>query len=75
MSRRSLPNYCLECGGNLSYDPAIKQYACKSCGLTFTQQNLLEGREKMLRTEESADEEKKRRHKDYLKWWLSDKKK
>ncbi len=29
----------------------------------------------MLRTEESADEEKKRRHKDYLKWWLSDKKK
>ena len=73
--RRSLPNYCLECGGNLSYDPAIKQYACKSCGLTFTQQNLLEGREKMLRTEESADEEKKRRHKDYLKWWLSDKKK
>ncbi len=29
----------------------------------------------MLRTEESVDEEKKRRHKEYLKWWLSDKKK
>jgi len=28
----------------------------------------------MLQGQESADEEKKRRHKEYLKWWLSDKK-
>src|SRR5712691_3977291 len=62
-----MPNYCLECGGNLTYDPAIKQYACKSCGLTFTQQDLLQGREKMLQSHESADEEKKRRQKEYLK--------
>ena len=70
-----MPNYCLECGGNLSYDPAIKQYACKSCGLTFSSQDLLQGREKMYQSQETADEEKKRRQKDYLKWWLSDKKK
>ena len=69
-----MPNYCLECGGNLTYDSAIKQYSCKSCGLTFTSQDLLQGREKMFQGQESADEEKKRRHKEYLKWWLSDKK-
>jgi hypothetical protein len=70
-----MPNYCLECGGNLSYDSAIKQYACKSCGLTFTQQDLLQGREKMLQSQETGEEEKKRRQKDYLKWWLSSDKK
>ncbi len=68
-----MPNYCLECGGNLTYDTAIKQYACKSCGLTFTQQDLLQGREKMFQSHESADEEKKRRQKEYLKWWLTKK--
>src|SRR6266542_3093018 len=74
-SEVEMPNYCLECGGNLTYDPAIKQYACKSCGLTFTQQDLLQGREKMLQSHESADEEKKRRQKEYLKWWLTSDKK
>jgi hypothetical protein len=66
----------LECGGELKYDSAIKQYSCKSCGLTFTSQDLLKGREQMFRSQESGDEEKKRRHNEYLKWWLSgDKKK
>lgn len=73
--RQETPNYCLECGGNLSYDSAIKQYACKSCGLTFTSQDLLQGRERMFKAQESDDEKKKSRHKEYLKWWLSSDKK
>ena len=39
-----MPNYCLECGGNLNYDPVLKQFACKSCGATFTYQELLESK-------------------------------
>ncbi len=65
-----MPSYCLECGGELKYDPAIKQYACKSCGLTFSSQDLLRGRDQMGRPE-TDDDAKKRRHKEYLNWWLS----
>jgi len=65
-----MPSYCLECGGELKYDPAIKQYSCKSCGLTFSSQDLLKGRDQMVRPE-TDDDAKKRRHKEYLKWWLS----
>ena len=35
----------------------------------------MQGREKMLQSQETVDDEKKRRQKEYLKWWLSDKKK
>jgi len=66
-------NYCLECGGNLSYDSVLKQYACRSCGMTFTAQELMEGKEKLFEGRSSLDEERKRRQKDYLKWWLSKK--
>jgi DNA-directed RNA polymerase subunit RPC12/RpoP len=66
-------NYCLECGGILSYDSALKSYACKSCGLTVNSQQLMEGRMKM-RERESPEEQRKRRQNDYLKWWLSNKK-
>jgi hypothetical protein len=62
----------LECGGILSYDSALKQYTCKSCGLTTSAQQLLEGRIK-LRERESPEEQRKRRQNDYLKWWLSKK--
>jgi DNA-directed RNA polymerase subunit RPC12/RpoP len=66
-------NYCLECGGDLSYDSVLKQYTCRSCGMTFTAQELMEGREKLFETRDSSEEERKRRQKDYLKWWLSKK--
>jgi hypothetical protein len=69
---QSLAQYCLECGGTLSYDPVLKQYSCKSCGLTFTFQQLLEGRGQLL-DRESGDEQKRRRQKEYLNWWLSKK--
>jgi hypothetical protein len=50
----------------------MKQYSCKSCGLTFTFQQLLEGRGQLL-DRESADEQRRRRQKEYLNWWLSKK--
>jgi len=68
-----MANYCTECGGELAYDPVIKQYACKSCGLTFTYQQLMEARDKMLDSQEASFEQKKRKQKEYLKWWLSKK--
>ncbi len=68
-----MPYYCLECGGNLSYDSALKQYVCKSCGLTFTFQQLMEGKDKMYGNRETGEEQRKRKQKEYLKWWLSKK--
>jgi len=68
-----MPYYCLECGGNLSYDSTLKQYACKSCGLTFTSQQLMEGKDEMYGDRESSEERRKRKQKEYLKWWLSKK--
>jgi len=41
--------------------------------MTFTSQELMEGREKMFDRKDSADEERKKRQKEYLKWWLSKK--
>ncbi len=68
-----MANYCLECGGELSYDSSLKQYSCKSCGLTFTFQQLSEGKSRLSEREEDIEEEKKRKQKDYLQWWLSKK--
>ena len=68
-----MPYYCFECGGNLSYDSILKQYACKSCGLTFTFQQLMEGKDKMYGDRETSEEQRKRKQKEYLKWWLSKK--
>jgi hypothetical protein len=40
-----------------------------------THQELLEMREQMRPAEETEEEQKQRQRKEYLKWWLSDKKK
>ncbi len=68
-----MANYCPECGGELVYDPVVKQYACKSCGLTFTHQQLMEERDRMFERREASLDERKKRQKEYLKWWLSKK--
>ena len=65
--------YCLECGGELNYDTALRQYACKSCGMTYSEQDLLEGRGQLISQRDTAEERHKRRQKDYLQWWLSKK--
>jgi len=67
-----MPYYCLECGGELNYDPSLKQYSCKSCGLTYSYQDIVEGKGRIQDARFSEDE-KKRKQKDYLKWWLSKK--
>lgn len=67
-----MPNYCLECGGELAYDVKLKQYACKSCGLTFTFQQLMEGKDKLIESYVD-DDHKKKKQKEYLQWWLSKK--
>jgi RecJ-like exonuclease len=65
--------YCPECGGEMKYVIATKCQVCKSCGLSVTQQELMELKEKNRPPEETADEEKENRRKEYLKWWLSKK--
>ncbi len=67
--------YCPECGGELHYMIATKRYACKSCGLSLTHQELIELRERLKPKFESEEEKHKEERKEYLKWWLSSKKK
>lgn len=57
----------------MHYVIATKCQVCKSCGLSVTQQELMELKEKNRPPEETADEEKENRRKEYLKWWLSKK--
>jgi len=58
----------------MHYAITTKHYICKSCGLSVTQQELVELREKLKPSEETAEEERENRRKEYLKWWLSKKK-
>jgi tRNA(Ile2) C34 agmatinyltransferase TiaS len=66
--------YCPECGGEMQYIIATKHYICKSCGLSVTQQELIELKEKLRPPFENEEEEREKRKKEYLKWWLSKKK-
>jgi tRNA(Ile2) C34 agmatinyltransferase TiaS len=66
--------YCPECGGEMKYISMTKRYACKSCGLSVTHQELIELRQKLRPKRESDMEEEKRSRKEYLKWWLGKKK-
>lgn len=70
-----MPSYCPECGGEMQYTSITKCYACKSCGLSVTHQELLELREKLRPKFETEEDEKKKEQREYLKWWLSNKKK
>jgi len=67
--------YCPECGGEMHYTPTTKRYACKSCGLSVTHQELIELREQMRPKTETDEEQHQRERREYLKWWLSNKKK
>jgi tRNA(Ile2) C34 agmatinyltransferase TiaS len=66
--------YCPECGGEMQYMIATKHYVCKSCGLSVTQQELMELREKLRPNLETEEEERQKQKKEYLKWYLSKKK-
>ncbi len=65
--------YCPECGGSMYYDNKLKRYVCKSCGLSITYQQLIEMRRELKPKVESEEEERKRKYKEYLKWWFSKK--
>jgi hypothetical protein len=68
-----MTDYCLECGGTLKYDTSLKQFVCKSCGLTFTYQQIMEGKDRLYHERSPVDDERQKKQKDYLKWWLSKK--
>ncbi len=58
----------------MQYMLSTKHYVCKSCGLSVTQQELMELREKLRPNLESEEEERQKQKKEYLKWYLSKKK-
>ena len=65
--------YCPECGGEMHYVIATKCQVCKSCGLSVTQQELMELKEKNRPPEETEEEIRENRRKEILKWYLSKK--
>jgi len=73
--RKTTMPYCPECGGEMQYAPTTKRYACKSCGLSLTHQELIELREQNRPSSETEEDQKQKQRRDYLKWWLSNKKK
>ena len=62
--------YCPECGGEMGYDPHLRRYICKSCGLSLTSQELMELRDK-LKPDTYVEDERKKKRKEYLDWWFS----
>ncbi|GBC75706.1 hypothetical protein HRbin06_01026 [archaeon HR06] len=64
--------FCLECGGELFFDPSAKAYVCKSCGLFLTKEQLRDLKEKYKLMKD--EDLKKKKHSEYLEWWLSKKK-
>jgi len=71
--RRLKVIYCPECGGEMVYDLNLKMYTCKSCGLTLRYHEIIELRRKNI-PEFRSEEQRKHEKKEYLKWWLSEKK-
>lgn len=68
-------SYCPECGGGMKYISTTKRRVCKSCGLSLTYQELNELRQKLRPESETEGEQRDRRRKEYLNWWLGRKKK
>lgn len=63
--------YCPECGGEMKYDPPVRRYSCKSCGLSLSSQELMELRDRLRPERDAEDNERQKRRKDYLDWWFS----
>lgn len=59
---------CPDCGQPMMYEPATKMYICKRCGLYVTYNQLI----KLI--DEKKFKENNDPKKEYLKWWLGDKK-
>jgi len=57
----------------MNYVVVSKLYVCKSCGLSVTGQELDELRDRNAPNDETEDEIRENRRKEYLKWYLSKK--
>jgi len=69
----SVKKFCPECGGELRYDSSVKLYTCKRCGRQYTNEQLIETKHELL-SSLSEDDEVKKKRRDLLKWWLTEKK-
>jgi predicted RNA-binding Zn-ribbon protein involved in translation (DUF1610 family) len=70
---QKMVNYCPECGGEIQYISLTKHYVCKSCGLSCTGQELNDLHDKNRPADETEEEVRQNRRKEYLKWYLSKK--
>lgn len=66
--------YCTECGGKLIWDRKLKQYSCGSCGMTYNEAQLSAARDRIYARQEDEEEQRRKRHSEYLDWWFKDKK-
>ena len=66
---------CPECAGIMKYDPKFRRYVCQRCGLALTRDEIDKARDK-FRGEiyDRQEEEQDQRKRDYLDWWLKEKK-
>lgn len=70
---------CPECGGLLLYDRDLKIYTCQNCGRVFTREELYEARRRIAEEirqmlAQGQVDEREEIAKEYLKWYLSNKK-
>lgn len=74
-----LPMNCPECAGELKYDRNRQAYVCTRCGATWKREELDDAHEKLLDQIyggfDEKKEEKAKRQKEYLDWWVSKEKK
>ncbi len=74
-SRKKKETICPECAGTMKYDRNARLLVCQRCGLAVTRQELDKMRAELRKFVEVEDteDEKRRRRKDYLDWYLSQK--
>ncbi|MFX1295519.1 MAG: hypothetical protein ACFFD2_11810 [Promethearchaeota archaeon] len=64
----------LECAGPMKYQAKFRRYVCQRCGLALSRYELDKMREQQrdrIREEKGKEFEEKKKHKEYLDWWLS----
>jgi DNA-directed RNA polymerase subunit M/transcription elongation factor TFIIS len=74
-SKEKKETHCPECAGIMKYDRNIRLLVCQRCGLAVTRHelDLMRAEFRKFMEVEDKDDERKRRKKDYLDWWLSQK--
>jgi len=69
---------CPECSGLMKFNRNTKLYHCMRCGLVLSRKEIDLAHEKrrdlIKESRSDSHDERKARHKEYLNWYLSDKK-